>query len=127
MHNPNILLVSNNASLRALVQGTLIVEGYKVDITYKAVNGLTLALLKPLHLFLIDQELPDLSNTELIDRIKSRQELAHIPILALTDNLIQNQCWQCIHAGAQGCLFKPFTGQQLLQLVREYIAPQQVV
>src|SRR5436190_6002284 len=118
MGKPNILLISSNASLRALVQGALIVEGFKVDNTYKAINGLTLALLKPISLFLIDQELPDLSNIELIGRIKSRQELAHILILALTDNVIQNQCWQCIHAGAQGCLFKPFTEQQLLQLVR---------
>src|SRR5438105_1556362 len=91
----NILLVSNNASLRALVQGTLVVEGYKVDTCYKAVNGLTLALLKPLKLFLIDDSLPDMSNIELIHRIKTRQELENIPIAAITDNLIQSQCWQC--------------------------------
>jgi DNA-binding response OmpR family regulator len=116
MNAANILLISNNASLRALIQGTLIVAGYKVDTTYKGVNGLTLALLKPFDLFLIDDDIPDMSRLDLIAQIKGAQALENIPIVAVTDNLEQNECWHYINAGAQGCLFQPFTRQQRTSL-----------
>ena len=127
MSKANVLLVSSSGPLRWLVQNTLVTEGYDVDVTYKGINGLTLALLKPLDLFLVDQSIADMHNDDLIRRIRNHQKLTHIPVLALTDIINQEKCQQYVRAGAKGCLYKPFTGSQLLQLVRQYTQPQQVV
>src|SRR5262249_31761297 len=59
MSKANVLLVSSDDLLRWLVQSTLVGEGYKIDVTRNGVDGLTLALLKPLNLFLVDQNIAD--------------------------------------------------------------------
>jgi signal transduction histidine kinase/ligand-binding sensor domain-containing protein/CheY-like chemotaxis protein len=47
-----------------------------------------------------------------------------VPIVALTAGTMQDEHAQCIRAGMNGVLTKPFTSQQLSDVIAEYVSPR---
>jgi two-component system response regulator PhoP len=106
-----ILVIEDEAQLRAQVQSQLQAAGYTVDVSGDGKDGLYCASEYPLDAAIIDLGLPGLSGIEVIQRLRALGK--NLPILILT----ARGSWQDkvlgLEAGADDYLGKPFQMEEL--------------
>jgi DNA-binding response OmpR family regulator len=113
-----ILVVEDDADIRASLQDLLEDEGYRI---YVADNGLS-ALDKLEHverpcLVLLDLMMPHMSGAEFLAVLREREAREEFPVLIVS-------AWpkeaEKLKLGAQGYVRKPFDTEELLALVEKY-------
>lgn len=62
---------------------------------------------------LLDFELPEMTGLELLRHLRQNNSLANVPILMLSGVKDAERRWQCIEAGANDFLAKPFHPKEL--------------
>jgi two-component system cell cycle response regulator DivK len=72
-------------------------------------------------LILMDIQLPGLDGYEVTRRIKAKQELSHIPIIAVTSYALSGDDVKAFAAGCDGYVSKPFSPRALLAKIREFL------
>lgn len=120
-----ILLVEDNLLNQKVVMINL--KKFKFDITAVA-HGRDALLEFDKHKFdlvLMDIMLPDMKGYEITAEIRNREKLNQVtnpvPIIALTANTYDNDREKCINAGMDDYLAKPFSAQQLIDVVENNI------
>ncbi len=81
-------------------------------------------------LVLMDCQMPIMDGFEATARIRQRERelgLPALPIIALTANAIVGDREQCLSRGMDDYLSKPFTTEQLQQLLARWLVPKDVV
>jgi CheY-like chemotaxis protein len=118
-----ILCVEDNDSNMRLV--SRIVEGEKHRFM-SAVDGqtaLALAIDEHPDLILLDINIPGLNGLELARRLKSDSDLASIPLIATTANVLRGDRERCLEAGCDEYLPKPLDVRELQMVLRAYLGP----
>ncbi len=77
-------------------------------------------------LIVTSTSLSTINGKELIRKVRSNNELKHIPIIALTEGRSSNERISCLKAGANAVLVKPFDTSEL-QLVTKQLIEQQAI
>jgi CheY-like chemotaxis protein len=116
-----ILCVEDNDSNLRLV--SRIVEGEKHRFM-SAVDGqtaLSLTIDKHPDLILLDINIPGLNGLELARRLKSDSDLASIPLIATTANVLRGDRERCLQAGCDEYLPKPLDVRELQMVLRAYL------
>lgn len=119
-----ILYIEDNPQNVRLVRKMLDTGGY---IVLEALNGRTGLKMAEEHvpaLILMDINLPDIDGTEVAARIKANPKLQHIPIIALTANVMYGDRERFLEAGCDGYLAKPISRRELLDTVGYYLKSQ---
>lgn len=62
---------------------------------------------------LLDYELPEMTGIELLKHLRQNEESSNIPVLMLSGVKDTERRWQCIEAGANDFLAKPFHPKEL--------------
>lgn len=65
--------------------------------------------------------MPVMDGKELIKRLRANSALSHIPIVAMTTDTSNDERMDCIEAGADAVLVKPFNSSELLLVVKHFI------
>ena len=112
---PRILVVEDDAALRALLAATLPAHGYRVLDVATAADALRDAAEQVPDLVLLDLGLPDLDGVETIRRIRAWSSL---PILVLTARWQETAKVAALDAGADDYVTKPFGFPELLARIR---------
>jgi CheY-like chemotaxis protein len=73
-------------------------------------------------LILTDIMMPDVDGLSLLRQVRSDPALAKIPAVVLTARCEPEQLRAALEAGADGYLKKPFSAQELHEVVGEYLA-----
>ena len=112
-----ILLAEDNVVNREIAVAMLELLGCAVDIAEDGQEALTAVAAQPYDLVLMDCQMPNLDGLK-ASRLIREQESQHsprrrLPILALTANAMEGDREQCLAAGMDGYLTKPFTIDQL--------------
>ena len=107
-----ILVIEDEAQLRAQVQSQLQAAGYSVDVSGDGQDGLYLASEYPLDAAIVDVGLPGLSGIEVIQRLRALGK--NLPILILTARGSWQDKVRGLEAGADDYLVKPFQMEELL-------------
>ncbi len=98
------------------------IAGVVVDV---AVNGkLALDLLQQNNydLILMDVQMPVMDGYEATRAIRALPNgRSHIPIIAMTANVMQAEVQQCLDAGMDGFVPKPFKQEELLEAIRQVL------
>jgi CheY-like chemotaxis protein len=117
-HKGVIFLAEDDTDVRENFEDALEDAGYLV---LPARSGLeALARMRGLSsraIAIVDLNMPDMSGTELIARMRTEKELAAIPILAISADAREPV------AGANRFLRKPLELKELLRSVQELLAP----
>lgn len=71
--------------------------------------------------------LPTMDGKELIRKVRSHDELKHIPIIALTSTRGEQERISCLEAGANAVLVKPFNSDELKLEARHLIERQAIL
>ncbi|KAF8378020.1 hypothetical protein HHK36_029353 [Tetracentron sinense] len=138
LHGKNILVVDDNNVNLLVAAGAL--KKYGADVDCVDSGKIAITLLKPPHHFdacFMDIQMPEMDGFEATRRIRDMEhdindrirhgELSveayenilnwHVPILAMTADVIQATHEECLRCGMDGYVSKPFEGEQLYQEV----------
>ncbi|MDB6161013.1 MAG: two component transcriptional regulator, winged helix family [Gammaproteobacteria bacterium] len=111
-----ILLVEDEKKLCELIARALRAERYAVDAAPDGQGGWELADAYEYDLLILDLMLPGVSGTEVLRRVRRKNQ--EVPILILTARDATNEKVQHFEAGADDYLTKPFAFAELIMRVK---------
>jgi DNA-binding response OmpR family regulator len=111
-----ILLVEDEKKLADMVARGLKAERYAVDVALEGQGGWELADAYAYDLIILDLMLPGLGGTEILRRVRRKNQ--QVPILILTARDATEEKVQAFEAGADDYLTKPFAFAELLVRVK---------
>jgi len=76
---------------------------------------------KPPDIVLLDLSLPDMSGLEVARKLRHNQRTKSIPILAMSGSQIEKK--ECLEAGCNDFILKPFNTSQLLAQLAALVRP----
>lgn len=116
-----ILYIEDNFDNRILIKRVLEAEGYIVDEAPDGLTGIQIALERCPDLILIDINLPDIDGYEATARLRQMPEVARVPIVALTANVLQGDRQRSLDAGCDGYIPKPINVDELPQQIEAFL------
>ena len=117
-----VLHVEDNAANRMIVRDLLQSRGYRVVEAMDGEEALVAAERERPDLILMDVQLPRVSGLEATRRIKAREDLRHIPIVAVTSFALSGDDKKAQEAGCDRYIAKPYKPKELLRIVEELLA-----
>lgn len=114
-----ILYIEDNLGSIHVMRTIAQLAGYALDIAQSAGEGLRM-LDGSYHLLLLDIGLPDADGLSLPARIATQYPT--LPIIAVTAHLMPDDRERCLRAGCTGYVSKPFSFQEVFQLLQGYHA-----
>jgi two-component system cell cycle response regulator DivK len=102
-----ILYIEDKADNRMLVRRVLLAEGIEVIEAENAEQGIALAKIERPDLILMDINMPGKDGYTATADIRNMPELDHIPIIALTANVMKGDKERSLDAGCDGYIPKP--------------------
>lgn len=111
-----ILLIEDEKKQAEFIQRALEQDYYKVDVAYDGKEGLSRVEVRDYDLIIVDLQLPYISGTEIIKKI--RELKLKTPVLVLTANDEVSMKVANLDSGADDYLTKPFALDELLARVR---------
>ena len=116
-----IFHVEDNFDNRLLVRRLLNASGYKVVEAENAARAKeTLKTLRP-DLILMDINMPDMDGYTLTNQIKAFPNLANVPVIAITANVMKGDRERTLSAGCDGYIEKPIDVDRFVEQVEKYL------
>ena len=118
MNERKVLVVDDDPGMREVLESILVLEN---TLVYTAVDGKdavqkTLALMPDL--ILLDINMPKLNGLTFCKAIRAGKETRNIPVIIITSLTAAGRLEECMEAGADDFLGKPFAVEELLIRVR---------
>ena len=111
----NILVVEDNATNRMVATKLLESLGARVEIAEDGVEGVEAVRQRPYDLVLMDIQMPRMDGVEATRQIRALEgDVANIPIVALTANVMASQMQTYLEVGMNGVAAKPISLPALL-------------
>jgi CheY-like chemotaxis protein len=116
-----VLYIEDNPLNMRLVKKYLQSFGIEMIEAVDGYTGLDKALQAQPDLVLVDVNLPDIDGLEVTRRLRSNNETAELPIVALTANAMHGDRERCLNSGCDGYLAKPVSRVELINMLRAYL------
>ncbi|MGE0684216.1 MAG: response regulator, partial [Candidatus Binatia bacterium] len=113
----SVLLAEDNPVNQEVARGMLESLGCQVVVAANGHEALAALEQRPYDLVLMDWHMPELDGFAATQQIRAQERqtgAARLPIIALTANALEGDRHQCLTAGMDDYLSKPFTQEQLL-------------
>jgi signal transduction histidine kinase/ActR/RegA family two-component response regulator len=122
-----ILLAEDNPVNQRLASRTLEKHGHTVTLVSDGRQALTAASREEFDLILMDVQMPEMDGLAAARAIRETEAgtCRHVPILAITAHAMRGDRQECLEAGMDGHISKPFKLQELLQTVAGMIGQSQ--
>lgn len=122
----DILLVEDNVLNQKIVSFNLKKYNFSVTAVTNGQDAIEAVKNNNYQLILMDLMLPGMNGYEITGEIR-KYELEKgvenkVPIIAITANTLDNDREKCFEAGMNEYLSKPFTAEQLLEKVMQFLA-----
>jgi len=122
-----ILVAEDNPVNRNLVKFTLEYAGYQVVEVENGQEALTACKTDDFDLILMDCQMPLVDGCSAAQEIRAWEqglgEGAHVPIIAVTANALEDDRRKCLAAGMDDFLSKPFHRDELFRLLQQWLKP----
>jgi CheY-like chemotaxis protein len=115
-----ILLVEDNAVNRRVAAGVLSRRGHTIVPAEDGREAVALFGQRRVEVVLMDVQMPVMGGyeaTALIRKLELERGMTRTPIIALTAHALTGDAERCLSAGMDGYLSKPFTAQELIEIV----------
>lgn len=119
-----ILLVEDNLLNQKVVLFNLKKLNYDITAIVNGREALEEAKKTRYDLILMDIMLPEMNGFEITQEIRifeKENNIENVPIIALTANTYDNDRQKCLKVGMDEYLAKPFTAQQLIDMINKFI------
>ncbi|QFI55585.1 sigma-54-dependent transcriptional regulator [Aeromonas simiae] len=122
--NPRILLVEDTLSLAVVYRQSLLQAGYEVTMVHCGQDALAVLESQPIHLILLDLELPDMDGMEIL-KLVTEQQLP-CAVVVITAHGSADTAVEAMRLGAFDFLTKPFDGKRLCATAHNALQHQQL-
>ncbi len=111
-----ILLAEDSLVNQTLAVGLLHKWGHTVEVAHNGIEAMNAAVNGNFDLILMDVQMPDMDGLEATREIRDQERgtSIHVPIIAMTANAMEGDRDECLAAGMDGYVSKPFRRQELL-------------
>ena len=116
-----ILYIEDNPDSRLLVRRVLQAEGYTVLEANDGQSGMTVAAETQPDLILMDINLPEIDGYEVTARLKQLPGISHVPIVAVTANVMKGDREKTLAAGCDGYIQKPIDIDLLPEQIERFL------
>ena len=116
-----VLIVEDNELNMKLFHDLLDAQGYATLETREGLQALTLARQYRPDLILMDIQLPEISGLEVTKWLKEDDDLAHIPVIAVTAFAMKGDEERIREGGCEAYLSKPISVGLFLDTVRRFL------
>jgi CheY-like chemotaxis protein len=117
-----ILVVDDNADNRYVIGRLLQLGGYTVMSANGGREAVQIAERERPALILMDLAMPDIDGWHATAQIKDQPELAHIPIIAVTGHVTNDELNRALRVGCTDYLAKPIEYERLMSKVRHHLS-----
>ena len=121
MGKAKILYIEDNPDNMTLVKRVLEIEGYEVIAAENGRVGLSKAFNIAPDIIITDINLPDIDGYEITDTLKKDDKTAHIPVIAMTANVMKKDRESILQAGCDGFISKPIDIDELPGLIENFL------
>jgi signal transduction histidine kinase/DNA-binding response OmpR family regulator len=119
-----ILVADDHEMNRDITSAMLTLAGHEVDVVMNGDQALAAVRGRAYDLVLMDIEMGGMSGIEAAGHIRRLDAPAgHVPMIAMTANVLSQQVRAFKDAGMDGHLGKPFTRNQLIDKVNQFLSP----
>lgn len=115
------LIVDDSASIRQLVTFTLKNAGYDVVTAVSGEKAMASLTGTKVDAVITDLNMPEMDGIELIRKVRAITEYKFVPIIMLTTEAQEDKKREGKEAGASGWIVKPFSPEQLLNVIRKFL------
>ncbi|ADL01683.1 Polar-differentiation response regulator DivK [Brevundimonas subvibrioides] len=116
-----VLIVEDNELNMKLFHDLLDSQGYQTFQTREGLQAMALARQYMPDLILMDIQLPEISGLEVTKWLKDDEELAHIPIIAVTAFAMKGDEERIRQGGCEAYISKPISVMPFLETVRKHL------
>ena len=118
-----VLYIEDNPDNMMLVRRALEARGYTLISAVNGLNGVESAKNNEVDLILLDINLPDIDGYEVARRVRASgsNNLAHVPIIAVTANALKGDAEKALSAGCDVYMSKPINIRELWARVEAFI------
>jgi DNA-binding response OmpR family regulator len=106
-----VLLIDDDAGVRARVRDGLVAHGMTVDEAADGEQGLVSAFLHPPDLVILDLMLPGMTGLAVLECLRAHRD---VPVIALSGLSDEADRVRCLELGADDYIVKPFSPRELL-------------
>jgi two-component system cell cycle response regulator DivK len=121
MGKARVLYIEDNPDNMILVKRILEIEGYEVIGALTGREGLTKAMQNKPDIVITDINLPDIDGYEITHNLKTDKATAHIPVVAMTANVMQKDRENVFGAGCDGYITKPIDVDELPEQIESFL------
>jgi len=118
-----VMIVEDNELNMKLFNDLLESRGYRVIQTRNGLEALDLARANMPDLILMDIQLPEVSGLVVTKWLKDDDQLAHIPVIAVTAFAMKGDEERILQGGCEGYISKPISVSHFLETIARYIGP----
>ena len=118
-----VLIVEDNELNMKLFHDLLDAQGYSTLETREGLQALSLARQHRPDLILMDIQLPEISGLEVTKWLKEDDDLAHIPVIAVTAFAMKGDEERIRAGGCAAYIAKPITVAHFLETVKRFLDP----
>ena len=116
-----ILIIEDHSDMRELLAWQIELMGFMPISAKQGREGVEKALTEKPQLIIMDIMMPGMDGWEAAKQIRAHPDIKDTPILAATALFRDSDLKNCMDAGCNGYIVKPFTFQELQTKVRELI------
>jgi two-component system cell cycle response regulator DivK len=116
-----VLYIEDDDKNRLLVQRVMLAEGYEIITAANAREGINLAKTHHPDIILMDINMPDMDGFMATDALREIKDLDHVPIIAVTANVMKGDREETLAAGCDGYISKPIDVDRFPQEVEAYL------
>ena len=116
-----VLIVEDNELNMKLFHDLLDSQGYETQQTREGLSALALAREHHPDLILMDIQLPEISGLEVTKWLKDDEELAHIPIIAVTAFAMKGDEERIRQGGCEAYISKPISVAHFLDTIKRLL------
>ena len=120
--SPRVLYVEDSIDNLVLVRRVLRAAGFELLEATSAKAGIDIAEKHMPDLILMDINMPEMDGLQATIQLRQNPKLDHIPIIALTANLMHNVLEHALAAGCDGYIAKPITVDDLPKQITSYLS-----
>jgi len=120
-----VLIVEDNEKNLKLVRDVLQVKGYETIEAVTGEDGVALARERKPDLILMDIQLPGINGIDALKALRADAATAHIPAIAVTASVMQQDRKLITEAGFDAYLSKPLDLREFLATVKKLLESRQ--
>lgn len=117
----NILIIDDDSRNIFALKATLVSRGYTCYTAQSAQEGIEILLNnKGIKIVLMDMMMPEMDGYEALGIIRKSEQLAKVPVIAVTAQAMVGDKEKCLQAGATDYISKPIDVDNLLNKLEKY-------